>query len=188
MKDGMEVEQYMKFRDTLTPASGFQSAQYRLIEFASTELINLIDFRFRATIDRSTPFEHAFEHLYWQAAGKDHTAWIHQGVEVELPALVLTLEGACQGVEGREEQYDPEQGVPDREGQGAVHGQIGDVHRTDHVQHQASQGGTLPDVQADFQAKERCDLTGPHGWGKGTSTRRGRGKGYFFLTSTEAAE
>lgn len=73
MGDGMEVDQYMKFRNTLTPASGFQSAQYRLIEFASTELINLIDFRFRATIDRNTPYEHAYEHLYWQAAGKDHT-------------------------------------------------------------------------------------------------------------------
>lgn len=72
MRDGMEVEQYMKFRTTLTPASGFQSAQYRKIEFASTELINLIDNRFRETIDRNTPFEHAFEHLYWQAAGKDY--------------------------------------------------------------------------------------------------------------------
>lgn len=72
MGDGMELEQYMKFRDTLTPASGFQSAQYRKIEFASTELINLIDYRFRKTIDRNTPYEHALEHLYWQAAGKDH--------------------------------------------------------------------------------------------------------------------
>jgi tryptophan 2,3-dioxygenase len=72
MKDGMEPEQYMKFRHTLTPASGFQSAQYRMIEFCSTDLINLIDFRFRTTIDRNTPFEHAFEHLYWQAAGKDY--------------------------------------------------------------------------------------------------------------------
>lgn len=72
MGDGMEVAQYQKFRTTLTPASGFQSAQYRLIEFASTELINLIDYRFRATIDRNTPYEHAYDHLYWQAAGKDH--------------------------------------------------------------------------------------------------------------------
>lgn len=72
MGDGMEVEQYLKFRNTLTPASGFQSAQYRMIEFASTDLINLIDHRFRATIDRNTPYEHAFEHLYWQAAGKDY--------------------------------------------------------------------------------------------------------------------
>ncbi|GGH36672.1 tryptophan 2,3-dioxygenase [Mangrovimonas yunxiaonensis] len=72
MREGMEVEQYNKFRTTLTPASGFQSAQYRKIEFASTELINLIDNRFRETIDRNTSFEHAFEHLYWQAAGKDY--------------------------------------------------------------------------------------------------------------------
>ncbi|ESU19376.1 tryptophan 2,3-dioxygenase [Flavobacterium cauense R2A-7] len=72
MGDGMEVEQYLKFRNTLTPASGFQSAQYRMIEFASTDLINLIDHRFRATIDRNTPYEHAFNHLYWQAAGKDY--------------------------------------------------------------------------------------------------------------------
>lgn len=72
MREGMDVEQYMKFRYTLTPASGFQSAQYRQIEFASTELINLIDIRFRKNIDRNTPYTHAFEHLYWQAAGKDH--------------------------------------------------------------------------------------------------------------------
>lgn len=73
MENGMEVEQYMKFRNTLTPASGFQSAQYRLIEFCCTDLINLIDYRFRATIDRTTPYENAFEYLYWQAAGKDYT-------------------------------------------------------------------------------------------------------------------
>ena len=72
MGDGMSIDQYMKFRNTLTPASGFQSAQYRLIEFSSTDLINLIDYRFRANIDRNTPYSHAFEHLYWQAAGKDY--------------------------------------------------------------------------------------------------------------------
>ncbi|MEY2924890.1 MAG: hypothetical protein RLZZ337_1438 [Bacteroidota bacterium] len=72
MGDGMSLEQYQQFRHTLTPASGFQSAQYRMIEFASTELINLIDNRFRETIDRNTPYEFALEHLYWQAAGKDY--------------------------------------------------------------------------------------------------------------------
>ena len=72
MKEGMDVEQYNKFRTTLTPASGFQSAQYRKIEFSSTELINLIDNRFRNTIDRNSSYENAFEHLYWQAAGKDY--------------------------------------------------------------------------------------------------------------------
>jgi tryptophan 2,3-dioxygenase len=72
MKDGMDVEQYTNFRTTLTPASGFQSAQYRKIEFASTELINLIDKRFRDTYPINTALEDAFEHLYWQAAGKDY--------------------------------------------------------------------------------------------------------------------
>lgn len=72
MKDGMDVEQYNKFRTTLTPASGFQSAQYRKIEFASTELINLIDKRFRDTFDKDSTYENAFEYLYWQAAGKNY--------------------------------------------------------------------------------------------------------------------
>ncbi|WP_035669244.1 tryptophan 2,3-dioxygenase family protein [Flavobacterium sp. 83] len=72
MEDGMEVDQYMKFRNTLTPASGFQSAQYRLIEFCSTDLINLIDYRYRSSIDKNASFEFTFEHLYWQAAGKDY--------------------------------------------------------------------------------------------------------------------
>ena len=41
MGDGMDVQQYLKFRTLLTPASGFQSVQYRFIEIASTDLINL---------------------------------------------------------------------------------------------------------------------------------------------------
>ncbi len=93
MGDGMEVEQYMKFRNTLTPASGFQSAQYRLIEFGSTDLINLIDHRFRETIDRNTPYEHAFEHLYWQAAGKDYAtgekSYLIKQFEAKYKALFL---------------------------------------------------------------------------------------------------
>lgn len=95
MTDGMEVDQYLKFRNTLTPASGFQSAQYRLIEFASTDLINLIDNRFRATINRNTPYEHAFEHLYWQAAGKDHKtgekSYLIQAFEKKYKATFLTF-------------------------------------------------------------------------------------------------
>ncbi len=73
MADGMEPEQYMKFRNTLTPASGFQSAQYRKIEFASTELINLIDVNYRETINKHSSFKNAYNHLYWQAAGKNYT-------------------------------------------------------------------------------------------------------------------
>jgi tryptophan 2,3-dioxygenase len=72
MENGMEVEQYMKFRNTLTPASGFQSAQYRLVEFSSTDVINLTDRRYKDRLDANTDLETSFEHLYWQAAGKDY--------------------------------------------------------------------------------------------------------------------
>ena len=42
MKDGMSYEDYNEFRMTLTPASGFQSAQFRFLEIYCTPLINLI--------------------------------------------------------------------------------------------------------------------------------------------------
>lgn len=71
MEHGMETEQYLKFRNTLTPASGFQSAQYRLIEFGSTEVINLIDARYRETIGQPG-YNVLYDNLYWQAAGTDH--------------------------------------------------------------------------------------------------------------------
>lgn len=72
MENGMDVDQYMKFRNSLTPASGFQSAQYRLIEFCATDLVNLIDNRFIASYNDTISNEEAFEVLYWQAAGKDY--------------------------------------------------------------------------------------------------------------------
>ncbi|MBK0369579.1 tryptophan 2,3-dioxygenase family protein [Flavobacterium agrisoli] len=72
MEKGMEVDQYMKFRNTLTPASGFQSAQYRLIEFSATDTINLTDHRFKSKINNETTVAEQFEYLYWQAAGKDY--------------------------------------------------------------------------------------------------------------------
>lgn len=80
MRDGMDLDQYLKFRRTLSPASGYQSVQYRQIEFASTHLINLIDQRFRADFIKEMEegvqfdasfYDKSFEHLYWQAAGKD---------------------------------------------------------------------------------------------------------------------
>jgi tryptophan 2,3-dioxygenase len=72
MQEGMEVKQYLKFRNTLTPASGFQSAQYRMVEFASTDVLNLIDNRFRAQFTAFNDLEEIYKHLYWQAAGYDH--------------------------------------------------------------------------------------------------------------------
>lgn len=73
MSKGMEREQYLKFRTTLTPASGFQSAQYRMIEFASTDVINIVDARYRNDLPADASMEDAYNLLYWHAAGKDHT-------------------------------------------------------------------------------------------------------------------
>src|ERR1700743_3133206 len=43
MVDGMDQQQFLRYRMALLPASGFQSAQYRMIEIASTDFINLVD-------------------------------------------------------------------------------------------------------------------------------------------------
>lgn len=43
MKDGMDYDDYNTFRTTLAPASGFQSAQFRLIEIYCTRIKNLIN-------------------------------------------------------------------------------------------------------------------------------------------------
>jgi len=71
MRDGMDPEQYLLFRDTLTPASGFQSAQYRMIEFSCTNALNLVDPRFRNEVGEDSKNTEVFERLYWQAAGKN---------------------------------------------------------------------------------------------------------------------
>src|SRR5665213_3030953 len=42
MVDGMEKEQFLKFRMSLLPASGFQSGQYRMIEIYATDFLNLV--------------------------------------------------------------------------------------------------------------------------------------------------
>jgi tryptophan 2,3-dioxygenase len=43
MVDGMEKEQFLRYRMALLPASGFQSAQYRKIEICATDFFNLVD-------------------------------------------------------------------------------------------------------------------------------------------------
>lgn len=66
MVDGMEKEQFLRYRMALLPASGFQSAQYRLIEMSCSDFINLVDKEQRAQFDGKTPsFEELFKHIYW---------------------------------------------------------------------------------------------------------------------------
>ena len=51
MVNGMEKEQFLKFRMSLLPASGFQSAQYRLIEICTTDINNLVQKDKRNSLD-----------------------------------------------------------------------------------------------------------------------------------------
>jgi tryptophan 2,3-dioxygenase len=65
MVDGMEKEQFLQFRMSLLPASGFQSGQYRMIEIYGTDFINLVAKDKREQL-RSAPIEEQFEDLYWK--------------------------------------------------------------------------------------------------------------------------
>ena len=63
---GMEQKQFLKFRMSLLPASGFQSAQYRLIEIYSTDFINLVHKDVREQMNSEKEIEKLFEHIYWK--------------------------------------------------------------------------------------------------------------------------
>lgn len=66
MVDGMDQKQFLKFRMSLLPASGFQSAQYRLIEIYSTDFINLVHKDVREKMKGENDIEKLFEHIYWK--------------------------------------------------------------------------------------------------------------------------
>jgi len=66
MWKGMEREQFLKFRMSLLPSSGFQSAQYREIELMATDAFNLVALSKRTEPDFHTPSDEIFENLYWQ--------------------------------------------------------------------------------------------------------------------------
>ncbi len=69
MKSGMNYEDYNTFRSTLTPASGFQSAQFRLIEIYCTRLENLMNETGKKRLGSNPTTEEYFEHIYWKDAG-----------------------------------------------------------------------------------------------------------------------
>lgn len=71
MIEGMEQQQFLKFRMSLLPASGFQSAQYRMIEICSTRFDNLVDKEHRAHIKPEHSIQDKFEHIYWKAGATE---------------------------------------------------------------------------------------------------------------------
>jgi tryptophan 2,3-dioxygenase len=71
MTDGMEREQFLQFRMSLLPSSGFQSGQYRMIEIASTNLINLVNKDKRGDINADSSLEDLYEAIYWKTGATE---------------------------------------------------------------------------------------------------------------------
>src|ERR1035437_4223735 len=67
MGSGMEQQQFLSYRMALLPASGFQSAQYRMVEISSTDFIQLVDKDVRAKFQgKNASIEEMYEHIYWK--------------------------------------------------------------------------------------------------------------------------
>lgn len=67
MEQGMDRDQFLKFRMSLIPASGFQSAQYRMIEIGATDMINLVNKDFRNEMrDKNAGIEDMYAKIYWK--------------------------------------------------------------------------------------------------------------------------
>ncbi len=71
MQDGMERGQFLKFRMSLLPASGFQSVQYRKIEVCSTDAINLTTHDKRFKLDPYLPEDYLYDYLYWKSGATE---------------------------------------------------------------------------------------------------------------------
>lgn len=69
MIKGMEREQFVKFRMSLLPASGFQSAQFRMIELYSTPMEHLVPVEIRGNYSSESDFEELYENIYWKKGG-----------------------------------------------------------------------------------------------------------------------
>lgn len=72
MVDGMDRDQFLKYRMSLLPASGFQSAQYRMIEMYATDFIHLVDKDHRADFEENPKsISEQFNFIYWKAGATE---------------------------------------------------------------------------------------------------------------------
>jgi tryptophan 2,3-dioxygenase len=70
MIEGMDREEFLQFRMSLLPASGFQSAQYRMIELMSTDVSNLVHHLKREEI-RNESVSVKMPFLYWRSGATE---------------------------------------------------------------------------------------------------------------------
>lgn len=66
MIDGMDPEQFLSYRMSLLPASGFQSGQFRMIEIGSTDLHLLAASDTKSELASETDLEKIYDNLYWK--------------------------------------------------------------------------------------------------------------------------
>lgn len=66
MVEGMDKDEFLRFRMSLLPASGFQSVQYRQIEFSSTDLRSLVHHSRRSELTPDADFQTVYQDLYWR--------------------------------------------------------------------------------------------------------------------------
>ena len=71
MTDGMDQEQFLAFRMALLPASGFQSAQYRMIEIYATDFYRLVHSSHRGQFTRDSALIDVYESLYWKSGATE---------------------------------------------------------------------------------------------------------------------
>ncbi len=71
MIKGMEREQFLQYRMALLPASGFQSAQYRMIEIYATPMENLVHPDKRNQLSAENDLEELYENIYWKKGATD---------------------------------------------------------------------------------------------------------------------
>ena len=71
MIKGMERKQFLQYRMALLPASGFQSAQYRMIEIYSTGMQNLVHHTERDKYSAENSIEELYEGVYWKKGATD---------------------------------------------------------------------------------------------------------------------
>jgi len=71
MIDGMDRDEFLRFRMSLLPASGFQSVQYRMIEMASTDLRQLVHPTKRELITDVSDVKLLCSVLYWRSGATE---------------------------------------------------------------------------------------------------------------------
>lgn len=71
MSEGMDREEFLKFRMSLLPASGFQSAQYRKIELCSSDMYLLVHPDKREEVTAADLPEVLYPLLYWKSGATE---------------------------------------------------------------------------------------------------------------------